>query len=422
MIRTLSWRLAGAAALLGACSMPGPSHAIVGDPVSAPRYVVVGLCYFGDFPSWPGLPLCYDGPIGLQIGPGPAGPPPRMGSVHFEQAQAQSSFRVTEVRGLPPRTGSDAVALSLAPGIHRAETGYLGPVAGSNWGRYEVQAVAEMRREGWFRTHLSLDDGNTVIGPALAQASFSASYSLGNVGALPIPGDFSANIEPSGITLGGYGMPFWTAGAVAASFSYRVQVQDTDALGATQTVADWWWQATVQSRDNLSVGIDPATGRWRGNMVQLPWRGQQALMPDWIDASFQLLADTTGAGAPTVQASASDDGGSVFTIRHFDVQPFGLTLQLPMLAPGDTRRYLLDFDSSVSADARNFYVGATFVDPAQVGGNGFDGSAFGLNGLAIGTFAPPVPEPGTLLLWAAGLVGLGLWARPRRARAASAAA
>lgn len=397
MSRNPSWRLC-MAPLLG-LALAGPSHAIIGNPVAAPLYTAVSICYFGDFPQ-PGQLLC--GELGFNVMKEISGQPrpTHMGSVHFEQAQAQSAFRVIEVAGQPPRTGSDAVALGGQPGIYRAETGYLGPTVGSIWGQYDVQAVSEMRREGWFRTHLSLGDGNTVIGPTEATAQFSARYTLGNLGAAPIPGDFSANIEPSEIVLGGYGIHGWSAGAVAAGFSYRVQVQDTTALGATQTVGDWWWQATVQSRDNASVGFDPLTGRWRGNMVQLPWRGQPASMPDWIDASFQLLTDTTGAGAPVVLASASDKGGFAQAVRHFSVQPFGLTLQLPHLAPGDTRSFLLQFDSRVTGDARNYDVRATFVDPAQIGG---EGSAFGLNGMEIGLFAPPVPEPGTLLLWALGL-------------------
>lgn len=419
MTRTPSWRLAGAALLLGAGAMAGPSHAIVGNPVAEPRYLLVGwLCYFGAFPE-PGQRVCVDRDAKYVVDLNGSNNTQRIGSVQFEQAQAQTSFRVIETAGQPPRTGSDAVGLSLAPGIRRAESSYVGPTAGSNWGRYSVQAVSEFRRQGWFRTDLLLDEGNTVIGPAEATARFSARYSLANVGALPIPGDFSANIEPSEIVLGGYGIHGWSAGAVAATFDYRVQVQDTTAQGSTQTVADWWWLAAVQSRDNAAVGFDPLTGMWRGNMVQLPWRGNPTLMPDWIDASFQLLSDTAGGGAPTVSAWASDGGGTPFAVRHFDVQPFGLTLQLPLLAPGDTRSFQLSFESRVSGDARDYAVSATFVDPAQVGG---DRGAFGLNGLAVGSFAPPVPEPGTLLLWAAGLAGLGLWARPRRARVASAAA
>jgi PEP-CTERM motif len=409
-----SWHRACTGTLL-ALALAGPGHAIIGNPVAAPRYVALGICYNGDFPE-PGQVLCPDTSWGLQRAADLVGPTPRMGSVHFEQAQAQSAFRVTEVAGLPPRTGNAAVALGAQPGIHRAETGYLGPTAGSIWGQYNVQAVSEMRREGWFRTHLSLGDGNTVIGPAEATAQFSARYTLGNVGAVPIPGDFSANIEPSEVVLGGYGIHGWSAGAVAASFSYRVQVQDTTAQGATQTVGDWWWQATVQSRDNASVGYDPLTGRWRGNMVQLPWRGQLASMPDWIDASFQLLADTASAGAPAVLASASDEGGYAQAVRHFNVQPFGLTLQLPLLAPGDTRSFVLQFDSRVAGDARDYDVLATFVDPAQIGG---EGSAFGLNGMEIGLFAPPVPEPGTLLLWMGGLAALALAARRRVAARAA---
>jgi hypothetical protein len=181
---------------------------------------------------------------------------------------------------------------------------------------------------------------------------------------------------------------------------YGLQVPASDPLvsywmcfDATTTVSSSAWPALVADTTTAATYLDPA----KVNMIAYlanQWDGStpSAKNRDLNLAMWEIMADYNAA---LLNAGLELGGGTFQTTTDVTLVGQYLTDALASLQSGVTYQ-------------------ATFLLPGYYS----DGGKWIFDDRQTQPFVQPVPEPGTLLLFGSGLIGLGAWRRRHRKSAA----